>query len=164
MVSSLDNSLHQPRKTTELGGAEGILTAKGRGKIPWKEPLSSTDLTELKASLRNHLKTWSECWRGVLQPEEKSQERKCQGRRTFLNVRSLGGGHYLVQCQLCPVFLFPLSLVQPRGAGGDQNISSVILHPPLPKRKCNNATSVSTRLLQRCLINTLFLQARSWQE
>lgn len=53
MVSSLDNTLYQPRKTTGVGG-EGedrlrILTAKGRGKkkkIPWKEPLSSTDLTE----------------------------------------------------------------------------------------------------------------------
>lgn len=52
MVSSLDNSLYQPRKTTGVGG-EGedrlrILTAKGREekKIPWKEPLSSTDLTE----------------------------------------------------------------------------------------------------------------------
>lgn len=52
MVSSLDNTPYQPQKTTGVGG-EGedrlrILTAKGRGKkkIPWKEPLSSTDLTE----------------------------------------------------------------------------------------------------------------------
>lgn len=50
------------------------------------------------------------------------------------------------------------------GSRGDQNISKVILHPPFPNEKCNNATSVSTRLLQRCLINTLFLRARSWQE
>lgn len=69
----------------------------------------------------------------------------------------------------CPVpavsSLFVSPVLSPTTGGrGDQNISSVILHPPLPKRKCNNATSVSTRLLQRCLINTLFLQARSWQE
>lgn len=39
MVSSLDNTLHQPQKTAELRGAGGILTAKGRGEIPWKEHL-----------------------------------------------------------------------------------------------------------------------------
>lgn len=71
----------------------------------------------------------------------------------------------------CPVpavsslFVSPVFSPTTGGRGvGDQNISNVILHPPLPKGKCNNATSVSTRLLQRCLINTLFLQARSWQE
>lgn len=39
--------------------------------------------------------------------EGEAKKEKCQGRRTPLHVRSLGGEDYLVLCQLCPGFLFP---------------------------------------------------------
>lgn len=114
----------------------------------------------------------------LLQPEEKSggcDKRRGKPRKEKCQDRRDAPAPQISRCRglPCPgpvasrLFCFPPSLIQPRGGEGGGEIkiiSEVILHPPLPKGKCNNATSVSTGLRQRCLINTLFLQERSWQE